>query len=106
MAENDDNTVYINGGADQEYCKIYDKNDFFTVLVQLMLAFIALCSLWIKRIQEVPRRTFWTWFMDVFKQGLGAGYAHVLNMVRPFVHGLWGLSTLAFPTLIFIVYME
>ena len=82
MANGDDDVVYINGGADNEYCKIYDKNDFFTVLVQIFLALFALCSLWIKRMQEVPRRTFWTWFMDVFKQGLGACYAHVLNMVR------------------------
>ncbi|KAL7581631.1 hypothetical protein ACA910_022182 [Epithemia clementina (nom. ined.)] len=81
MADGDDDVVYINGGADNQYCKIYDKNDFFTVLVQILLAFLALCSLWIKRMQEVPRRTFWTWFMDVFKQGLGACYAHVLNMV-------------------------
>mmetsp|Transcript_8992 Transcript_8992/g.24921 ORF Transcript_8992/g.24921 Transcript_8992/m.24921 type:complete len:262 (-) Transcript_8992:146-931(-) len=64
-----------------KWCKIYDQDDFFTVLVQIFLAFLALGSLWIKRLQEVPRRLFWTWFMDVFKQGLGACYAHVLNMV-------------------------
>lgn len=77
-----------NGGSDnveedeQRYCMIYDKTDFFTIFVQMLLAFFALCSLWLKRLNEVPRRTFWTWFMDVFKQGLGACYAHVCNMVR------------------------
>lgn len=62
-------------------CKIYDNDDFFTVLVQIMLALFALASLWIKRMNEVPRRTFQTWFLDVSKQGFGACYAHVLNMV-------------------------
>eukprot|EP00527_Entomoneis_sp_CCMP2396_P000232 CAMPEP_0198136910 /NCGR_PEP_ID=MMETSP1443-20131203/460_1 /TAXON_ID=186043 /ORGANISM="Entomoneis sp., Strain CCMP2396" /LENGTH=255 /DNA_ID=CAMNT_0043798205 /DNA_START=324 /DNA_END=1091 /DNA_ORIENTATION=+ len=65
----------------EKYCKIYDDDDFFTVVVQLALAIMALLSLWIKRLQEVPRRLFWTWFMDCFKQGLGACYAHVMNMV-------------------------
>jgi hypothetical protein len=64
------------------YCKIYDRNDFFTVLVQILLALFALVALWYKRLSESPRRTFSTWFMDVFKQALGACYAHVLNMVR------------------------
>jgi nitrate reductase gamma subunit len=64
------------------YCKIYDRNDFFTVLVQILLALFALVALWYKRLSENPRRTFSTWFMDIFKQALGACYAHVLNMVR------------------------
>uniref|UniRef100_A0A7S2YKT1 Uncharacterized protein n=1 Tax=Entomoneis paludosa TaxID=265537 RepID=A0A7S2YKT1_9STRA len=77
MANEDD--VYYE--ETEKYCKIYDEDDFFTVAVQLILAVIALASLWVKRMQEVPRRLFWTWFMDVFKQGMGACYAHVLNMV-------------------------
>jgi hypothetical protein len=76
----------VNGGAgegqdEQQWCRVYDKNDFFTVVVQLLLAFLALASLYIKRIREVPRRTFRTWFLDVSKQGIGACYAHVMNMV-------------------------
>lgn len=62
-------------------CRVYDNNDFFTIFVQMVLAFIALASLYIKRMQEVPRRLFHVWLMDVSKQGLGAGYAHVLNMI-------------------------
>merc|ERR1719223_2135954 len=31
--------------------------------------------------REKPRRKFETWFMDVTKQGLGAVYAHLLNML-------------------------
>lgn len=62
-------------------CKIYDKEDFFTVFVQLLLAAFALGSLWIKRMREKPKRKFLTWFLDVSKQGIGACYAHVMNMV-------------------------
>ena len=62
-------------------CKVYDSEDFFTVFVQLLLAFFALMSLWFKRQNEQPKRKFRTWFLDVSKQGVGACYAHVLNMV-------------------------
>ena len=80
---------------DDRVCKVYDKEDFFTVFVQLMLAAFALFSLWFKRQRESPKRTFRTWFLDVAKQGVGAIYAHVLNMVR---HGrgsvtLYSIST-------------
>jgi hypothetical protein len=66
---------------DDRTCRIYDHNDFFTVFVQLLLAAFGLGSLYIKRQQEVPRRTFVTWARDVSKQGVGACYAHVCNMV-------------------------
>ena len=62
-------------------CKVYDKEDFFTVFVLMLLAAAALLSLWFKRQSERPRRKFRTWFLDVSKQGLGACYAHVANMV-------------------------
>ena len=63
-------------------CKVYDSEDFFTVFVQLLLAFFALMSLWFKRQSEQPKRKFRTWFLDCSKQGVGACYAHVCNMVR------------------------
>jgi len=66
----------------EKVCKVYDSEDFFTIFVQLLLAFFALLSLWFKRQSERPRRKFRTWFLDISKQGLGACYAHVLNMVR------------------------
>ena len=80
-AYQDDNVADV---ADQvvKVCKVYDSEDFFTVFVQLLLAFFALMSLWFKRQSETPRRKFRTWFLDVSKQGVGACYAHVLNMVR------------------------
>lgn len=66
---------------EEKTCKVYDGNDSFTAWVQIFLAFFALGSLWFKRMKEVPRRKFETWFMDVTKQGIGAVYAHLLNML-------------------------
>lgn len=86
MADNDDNIneqnddVNNNDNYIEDVCRVYDKDDFFTVFVQILLGCLALMSLYIKRLQEVPRRTFKTWFMDVMKQGFGAVYAHILNM--------------------------
>lgn len=66
--------------ADDEYCKVYEADDLFTSFVQIILAFMALASLYLKRLHEVPRRTFQTWWLDVSKQGIGAVYAHCTNM--------------------------
>jgi len=74
-----DDDQYNNDSDD--VCKVYDKDDFFTVTVQILLALLALVSLWFKRLQERPRRTFITWSLDISKQAIGACYAHVLNMV-------------------------
>lgn len=65
----------------QKTCRVYDSEDFFTVFVQMLLAAFALLSLWLKRESEKPKRKFRTWFLDISKQGVGACYAHVLNMV-------------------------
>jgi len=64
----------------QQVCHVYDAEDSFTSFVQIMLAVLSLASLHVKRNQEVPRRKFETWFLDVSKQGVGAVYAHFLNM--------------------------
>ena len=61
-------------------CRVYDSNDSFTVWVQFFLCCFAFAALYLKRLNEVPRRKFRTWFMDVSKQGVGACYAHVMNM--------------------------
>lgn len=63
------------------YCKVYDAQDSFTAVVQGLLAVLALASLYIKRLNEQPRRKFMVWWLDVSKQGFGATYAHCLNMV-------------------------
>ena len=79
---NSNNENNNNNNSDDEICKVYDKEDLFTVSVQIVLALMALLSLWFKRQQERPRRTFSTWCLDISKQAIGACYAHVLNMVR------------------------
>jgi len=87
----DDNIQYDDAYVEEQYddvaqqvhkvCKVYDSEDSFTVFVQLLLAFFALMSLWFKRQRETPKRKFRTWFLDCSKQGVGACYAHVCNMV-------------------------
>jgi hypothetical protein len=79
MGNNSNNNPYDSDAT--KYCKIYDQNDWFTMIVQIVLALCCVAALWYKRLTEIPRRTFHTWFMDVFKQAAGACYAHVLNMV-------------------------
>jgi STIMATE family len=71
---------YYNG-SDSGICKVYDGSDIFTILIQAFLALAAMASLYIKRLRGHPRRTLSTWFLDVSKQGFGAAYAHVLNML-------------------------
>jgi len=75
------NDDQYNNDDSYDVCKVYDEEDFFTVLVQIVLALAALVSLWFKRLQERPQRSFSTWFLDISKQAVGACYAHVLNMV-------------------------
>lgn len=71
------------GDNDSSYksCKVYDMDDNFTAFVQGLLAALALASLYLKRMNESPRRKFMTWWLDVSKQGIGASYAHCLNMI-------------------------
>lgn len=78
---NDDNNDAQVAEQVVKVCKVYDSEDFFTVFVQLLLAFAALMSLWFKRQSEQPKRKFRTWFLDCSKQGVGACYAHVCNMI-------------------------
>lgn len=65
---------------DDDQCKVYDSEDGFTAFVQFLLALLAVASLYVKRMVEIPRRNIRTWALDVSKQGGGAVYAHVMNM--------------------------
>jgi len=71
--------------ADEEVCLVYDINDSYTSYVQIFLAAFALASLYVKRLNEVPRRKLLTWWFDVSKQAFGACYGHVLNMVVAYI---------------------
>lgn len=72
---------YNNDGSSNNTCRVYDTEDFFTFLVQLILGTIAVIFLYWKRYFEHPRRKFSIWFLDVSKQGIGCVYAHILNML-------------------------
>mmetsp|Transcript_11002 Transcript_11002/g.15859 ORF Transcript_11002/g.15859 Transcript_11002/m.15859 type:complete len:262 (-) Transcript_11002:165-950(-) len=78
---NDDQYYQAAAQQQQQWCVVYDTQDGFTTFVQGLLCALALGSLWIKRQREVPRRKFFTWFLDVSKQSFGAVYAHILNML-------------------------
>lgn len=65
------------GGPDE--CNLI--TDAFSKMIQLILGFIALGTLFIKRELEEPRRSLETWFLDVSKQGFGALLIHVLNII-------------------------
>lgn len=52
----------------------------FADVVQLALGLVAVSTLVFKRYRERPRRPWRIWFMDVSKQGLGALFAHILNL--------------------------
>lgn len=80
-AYNDDDSNNSNSSSSNDVCKIYDADDSFTLFVQLLLALFALWSLYWKRNHEHPKRRFDIWAFDVSKQAIGAGYAHVLNMM-------------------------
>lgn len=75
------NDNYYSNNETSQVCQIYSTEDSFTAFVQALLAAFALASLWVKRLQERPRRKFLTWFLDVSKQAFGACHAHVLNMI-------------------------
>jgi len=81
MADDDDNYYYASYYSGDKICKVYDAEDSYTSFIQGALAFLALASLYIKRHNEVPRRDFFTWGLDVSKQGIGATYAHFFNMI-------------------------
>lgn len=59
-------------------CKL--MSGLFADVVQLVLGGVAVSTLVFKRYRERPRRPWRIWFMDVSKQGLGALFAHVLNL--------------------------
>ncbi|KAJ1398068.1 vacuolar membrane protein-domain-containing protein [Ochromonadaceae sp. CCMP2298] len=52
----------------------------FASIVQGILGFICISALVIKRENEVPRRDWYVWFLDVNKQGIGASFGHFANI--------------------------
>lgn len=65
--------------ANLEECKLLSGE--FAALLQVALGLIALSVLIVKRLREVPRRPLVVWAFDASKQMIGAGFAHVANLL-------------------------
>ncbi len=63
----------------------------FAVVIQFMMACIALSSLLVKRHREHPRRPYLVWAFDTSKQALASGIVHFVNVFLSYISG--GFST-------------
>lgn len=63
----------------------YLLGDWFAVLIQIILGFIALTTLIVKRHYESPMRPFLVWFLDFFKQCAGSTFGHFTNIFLAFL---------------------
>eukprot|EP01038_Epipyxis_sp_PR26KG_P009859 gene9859-13262_t len=52
----------------------------FPVFIQACLGTVCIGTLVIKRQNEVPRREWYVWFLDVMKQGIGSSFGHFSNI--------------------------
>ncbi|KAI8926283.1 vacuolar membrane protein-domain-containing protein [Entophlyctis helioformis] len=62
--------------------------DGFAIVVQVLLATIALGSLFIKRWRERPQRPLLVWAMDTSKQALAASMVHFVNVFVSSISGI------------------
>ncbi|CDO93172.1 unnamed protein product [Kluyveromyces dobzhanskii CBS 2104] len=69
---------------DDNECKLLGP---VSIAIQMLMAFVILCSLLLKRQSEHPKRTWVVWFYDVGKQVLGALSIHFLNVVLSVLKG-------------------
>ncbi|XP_071960356.1 store-operated calcium entry regulator STIMATE-like [Antedon mediterranea] len=70
----------MDGGDDmEEGCALTGRFSWF---VQFVLAFVAFCTLMLKRLREpaAERRPWKIWFYDTSKQAFGAGMVHFANI--------------------------
>jgi hypothetical protein len=52
----------------------------FSSFIQACLAILCITTLMVKRQNEVPRREWFVWFLDVMKQGVGSSFGHFSNI--------------------------
>lgn len=64
--------------AESAQCRLL--GGFFSTFIQGCLAFLCIGTLIIKRQNEVPRRDWYVWFLDVMKQGIGSSFGHFSNI--------------------------
>ncbi|KAE9220477.1 hypothetical protein PF005_g7467 [Phytophthora fragariae] len=74
-------SVWGDGSEDgnSDECKLLSGT--FAVALQILLGFIAMSVLVLKRLHEVPRRPLMVWAFDASKQMIGATFAHVANLL-------------------------
>ncbi|KAF4039396.1 STIMATE family [Phytophthora infestans] len=70
----------MEGGEDSKPKECELLSGDFAVLLQVLLGFIAISVLAIKRLREVPQRPLTIWAFDASKQMVGATFAHVANL--------------------------
>ncbi|TMW67660.1 hypothetical protein Poli38472_011280 [Pythium oligandrum] len=85
-----------NEDGDLQECKLLGGT--FATLLQILLGLIAMSVLIVKRQREVPRRPLAVWAFDASKQMIGAGFAHVANLLIAIMlyqrdHGGVGMDT-------------
>jgi hypothetical protein len=64
--------------ADKDQCQLL--GGIFAAFIQGCLAVLCIGTLIIKRQNEIPRRDWYVWFLDVTKQGVGSSFGHFSNI--------------------------
>jgi len=52
----------------------------FGIILQILLGILSFSSLFAKRAFEVPKRSYRIFLLDISKQGVSAGWNHMLNL--------------------------
>jgi hypothetical protein len=63
--------------VEEESCKLVDS---FAIIVQILMASVALASLLFKRSLEQPKRPLFIWALDTSKQAISASLVHFANI--------------------------
>ncbi|XP_072026629.1 store-operated calcium entry regulator STIMATE-like [Amphiura filiformis] len=83
-SENSNSVIMMNKTETEEidHCSQGALTTRFGILIQGILAFLAFCSLIVKRLREPKehRRSWRIWFYDTSKQALGASVIHFANV--------------------------
>jgi hypothetical protein len=67
---------------EDESCKLVDS---FAIIVQILMAIVALASLLYKRSLEQPKRPLFIWALDTSKQAISAGLVHFANIFLAYI---------------------
>lgn len=75
--------VNMSSPEEEQHCKHGDLTNWYGIIVQAVLAFLAFSFLILKRLKEPAdeRRPWLIWFFDTSKQALGAMFIHFANVI-------------------------